>query len=127
MTKEWEAFENKVKEEVGLQWDGHVTGDMLYGGKISPQAVALYWRFFSSLKDTTPELKVFTLNEKDIIEKIRWDLEHEMDAETVAQLAGKYFGGTCVWDGNNDKYVFIPNEAYWGWFDDYETENISLS
>ena len=46
-TKEWEKFEKAAKREIGKNWNGSVTGDIL--AQLSPRTKELYKKYFSSL------------------------------------------------------------------------------
>ena len=48
-TKEWEKFEKAAKREIGQNWNGSVTGDIL--NQLSPRTKELYKKYFSSLKE----------------------------------------------------------------------------
>ena len=48
--KLWSRFERVAKREMGASFTGHVTGDMLYGGKLSDKAVKRYRKYFKSIR-----------------------------------------------------------------------------
>jgi hypothetical protein len=47
--KAWKDFEKVAKAELGRDWDGTVTGDMIYGNLLSDKAKKLYRKYFDLL------------------------------------------------------------------------------